>query len=435
MRSIWQSGLTPPEYPTLEGEQSCDVLVIGGGIAGILVAKRLQDAGFSCILLEAGRIGGGTTANTTAKISALEGGKWAERLSRLGQRRTADYYAAKAQAKEELFRLCDTVPCELEHTDAYLYTDAADGALEKELAALHAIGAEVDFVGRPDLPFAATGALRLSGEGQLHPLKFLYGVAKGLRIFEHSRVVDLSPDLARTANGATVRAKQTVVATHFPFLNKHGGYFMKQYQHRSYVLALENAPFPGGIWRDMREDGLSFRHYGEYLLMGGGGHRTGKDGGGWDLLSSLARLYFPDAKEVARWAAQDCITLDTMPYIGQYGKHTPELFVATGFEKWGMTGAMCAALVIERILTKKRDAHTALFCPQRKLYAPQLLCNLFSSTVGLFRPTAPRCPHLGCALKWNPQEHSWDCPCHGSRFDERGTLLDGPANGNKHGLN
>ncbi len=429
MKSIWQTGVTPPEYPTLEGERSCDVLVIGGGIAGILCAHRLRAAGFACIVLEAGRIGAATTANTTAKISALEGGHWKERLSRLGRERTALYYAAKAQAKKELFDLCATVPCELEHTDAYLYTDTADGALEKELAALHQIGAGVDFTGKLDVPFTTTGALRLPGEGQLHPLKFLYGIADGLELYEHSRVVDLSPDLAKTQTGATVRAKHTVVATHFPFLNKHGGYYAKQYQHRSYVIALENAPFPDGIYRDLAEDGLSFRHYGKYLLMGGGGHRTGKQGGSWELLRSLAKLYFPGAKEVAHWAAQDCVTLDTMPYIGQYGKKTPRLLVATGFQKWGMTGAMCAASVIEKILTDKKDEQVTLFSPQRKVYAPQLVCNLFSSTVGLLTPTAPRCPHLGCALKWNPLEHSWDCPCHGSRFDEDGTVLDGPANG------
>ena len=435
MRSIWKKDVTPPEYPILEGERTCDVLIIGGGMAGVLCARRLQDAGFSCILLEAGRLGGGTTANTTAKISALEGGKWAQRLERLGKERTALYFAAKQQAKEDLIALCANTDCDPEAVDAYLYTSGEEGELEKELAALHTIGARVDFCGEQALPFAATGALRLAGEAQFHPLKFLYGITGGLEIFERSRVVDLSPTLAKTENGATVRATHTVVATHFPFLNKHGGYFMKQYQHRSYVLALENAPFPQGIWRDIAEDGLSFRHYGNYLLMGGGGHRTGKDGGGWALLRSLAELYFPNAKEVAHWAAEDCMTLDTMPYIGQYGKRTPELLVATGFEKWGMTGAMCAAAVIERILLEKTDERTALFSPQRKVYAPQLICNLFSSVAGLIRPTVPRCPHLGCALRWNKQEHTWDCPCHGSRFDEDGTLLDGPANGDKHGLN
>ncbi len=429
MDSIWKRDVALPAFPTLEGEKRADVAIIGGGLAGILCAHRLRGAGLSCIVLEAGCVGCGTTGNTTAKISVGEGGGWAARLARLGKERTGLYYRTMKAAREAYYGLCAGLDCDLETVDGYVYTQSDDGWLEKELAALHAIGAQAELVRGLPLPFATAGAVRFAGEAQLHPMKLLATLVQGLEIYEHSRVVDLAPTWAKTQNGGTVYAKHTVVATHFPFLNKHGGYFLRQYQDRSYVLALENAAFPDGMFRDGVKNGLSFRRAGGLLLMGGGAHRTGKPSEGWAPLRALAKLYFPEAREVACWAAQDCMTLDTMPYVGCYGKHTPALLAVTGFNKWGMTGAMSAAMTVEDILLARKTPRTALLSPQRAVWHPQLFVNLWESTLGLLRPTAPRCPHLGCALKWNPQEHSWDCPCHGSRFDEHGKVLDGPANG------
>ncbi len=428
MHSIWKNDVTMPKFPTLKGEHKTDVLVIGGGMCGVLCAHRLQAAGLDCVLLEAGELGEGTTANTTAKLSIAEPGA-AGRVKALGRERAAQYYRAKAQAMGALLRLGEQIPCEMERTDDFLFATDGAGAVEKELAALHTLGVRADYLPSLPLPFANTGAIRVPGGARFHPLKLLAGLAKDLRIFTRSRVVDLAPGWAKTEGGATVRAKRIIVATHFPFLNKHGGYFLKQYQNRSYVLALENVDLPDGNYRDLAENGLSFRRYGEVWLMGGGGHRTGKNSAGWSTLESLAKLYFPASAVVAKWAAQDCMTLDTLPYIGQYGKHTPGLFVATGFQKWGMTGAMAAALTLEDILLDRKSTRHALFSPRRAVLRPQLLTNLMESTLGLITPKRRRCPHLGCALQWNPYEHSWDCPCHGSRFSAEGKVLDGPANG------
>ena len=197
------------------------------------------------------------------------------------------------------------------------------------------------------------------------------------------------------------------------------------------MLALENAPELKGIYVDEAEMGLSFRRCGEWLLLGGGSHRTGKKGGGWRELEAFARRYYPDAREVCRWATQDCMTLDGIPYIGSYAKHTPHLYVATGFNKWGMTSAMVAAdLLADRVLGKA-NPFEKVFSPNRTILRPQLAVNAAESIVGLLTPTVPRCPHLGCALKYNPQEHTWDCPCHGSRFAEDGKLLNNPATDDK----
>ena len=165
------------------------------------------------------------------------------------------------------------------------------------------------------------------------------------------------------------------------------------------------------------------------LLIGGGGHRTGKPGKNWSEIRNFAKTYYPSSKEEYAWAAQDCITLDDIPYIGNYSAKTPNLYVATGFNKWGMTGAMSAAMLLtDKILGKNKLAFN-VFSPSRSILKPRLISNAFEAAANLITPSSKRCPHLGCALKWNPAEHSWDCPCHGSRFTKDGKVLDNPANG------
>ena len=175
------------------------------------------------------------------------------------------------------------------------------------------------------------------------------------------------------------------------------------------------------------KNGLSFRDWDDLLLVGGGGHRTGKKGGGWEQLAAFARRAWPGSEEVARWAAQDCVSLDGVPYVGAYSGGTRGLYVATGFGKWGMTSAMAAAQLLTSLVQGEPSPYAALYSPSRGMLRPQLAVNALEATIGLLTPTVPRCPHMGCALKYNPREGSWDCPCHGSRFGTDGKLLDGPA--------
>ena len=151
---------------------------------------------------------------------------------------------------------------------------------------------------------------------------------------------------------------------------------------------------------------------------------------GWQALRSFAGLNYRGALEKYNWAAQDCMTLDGIPYIGAYSSGTDGLFVATGFNKWGMTSAMAAATLLCDLVRGQESPYTALFSPSRTILRPQLAVNAFEAAKNLLTPTAPRCPHMGCALKWNRYEHSWDCPCHGSRFTKEGKLIDNPATGN-----
>ena len=201
------------------------------------------------------------------------------------------------------------------------------------------------------------------------------------------------------------------------------------YQHRSYVIALEGAPYIDGMYLDESEKGLSFRNYQNLLLIGGGSHRTGTEGGNWNELREFARINYPDAKEKYAWATQDCMTLDGIPYIGQYSANTPNLYVATGFNKWGMTSAMVSAMILTDMVKDQSNEYEEVFSPSRSILKGQLLVNGFEATVNLLNFSSKRCPHLGCALKWNNAEHTWDCPCHGSRFTEEGKLIDNPATG------
>ena len=205
------------------------------------------------------------------------------------------------------------------------------------------------------------------------------------------------------------------------------------YQRRSYVLALENAADVAGMYVDEAEDGLSLRNAGELLLLGGGGHRTGGQGGGWKELKRCAARYYPASRERARWAAQDCMTLDGVPYVGPYSARTQGLYVATGFNKWGMTSSMAAAMLLGDLVTGRENPWAPVFSPSRTILRPQLAVNAAEAVLSLLKPARPRCPHMGCALKWNPQERTWDCPCHGSRFTREGRLIDNPATGDLKG--
>lgn len=312
-----------------------------------------------------------------------------------------------------------------------MYAQKEVRRLEKELLALEVLGYQAEFVSTLPLPFDTVGGLRFDNQAQFHPLKFLYAIAKDLRIFEHTKAVEFFDGGVQTEKGK-IFAKKIIVATHFPFLNKHGFYFVKQYQSRSYVLALKNAPDLNGTYIEDIENGISFRNYGEYLLLGGGGHRTGEKGGNWQVLHALAEQYYPKASPVYEWATQDCITLDDAPYIGQYSASTSNLFVATGFNKWGITSSMVSAQLLCDLVQEKQNPFTEVFSPSRSIFRKRLFSNLAKSALHLITPTAPRCPHLGCALKYNPQERSWDCPCHGSRFHEDGALINNPATKNLH---
>ncbi len=430
MDSIWTKTTQLPQFEPLRSDLNTDILIIGGGMAGLLCAYKLAQTGVDYTLVEAGRICGGITKNTTAKITSQHGLIYDKLIREFGVERARLYLEANQEALEEYRTLCKSIDCEFLDKDAFVYSLDSRKKLDQELKALDKLGFGAEFVTDIPLPFPTAGAVKFPRQAQFHPLNFIAAITKGLRLFEHTKVLELGPGRAVT-NGGTISAGKIIVATHFPILNKHGGYFLKLYQHRSYVLALKNAPDVNGMYLDEDEKGLSFRNYGDLLLLGGGSHRTGKEGGGWQELERFSCRDYSDAQIVARWATQDCMTLDGVPYIGPYSKGTVGLYVATGFNKWGMTSSMAAAAVLTDLVLERKNPYSELFSPSRTMLRPQLAVNSLESALGILTPTVPRCPHMGCALKYNAAEHSWDCPCHGSRFGEDGTLIDNPATGDK----
>lgn len=346
MESIWQKSIEIKSFPKLKSDIKTDVLIIGGGIAGILTAYFLKESGTDCILLEKHKLCSGTTGHTTGKITAQHGLVYHKLLKNEGLEIVQKYLNGNLLALDKFSELCKNIDCDYVSRDSYVYSMNDINNLELELSALMRLGYSAVFCDKTSLPFKIKGALMFENQSQFNPLKFLSEISKELHIYENTFVKEICGNTAITNNG-DVTANAIIITTHFPFINKHGSYFLKLYQHRSYVLALENAEDLNGMYVDESKTGFSFRNYDKYLLIGGGGHRTGKRGGNWSELREFSKKYYPNAKEYCFWAAQDCMSLDQMPYIGRYSNRTARLFTASGFNKWGMTGAMLSAYQIQ----------------------------------------------------------------------------------------
>lgn len=426
MKLLWRNDIEMPSFPQIEGELSTDVLIIGGGMAGILTAYFLHQKGVNYVLLEKDRICSGVTVGTTAKITFQHGLMYDKLLKSTDLKTAKMYLMANYSAFKKYRELAKTIDCDYSVADNYVYSTDDYKKLENEVSALKQIGYKAELC-NPKLPFRTVGAVKFPNQAEFHPLKFIAGLSRDLNIYEKSFIKEMVGTTAICDN-AKVRAKKVIVTTHFPFINKHGSYFLKLYQHRSYTIALSNAENVGGMFVDEKKTGISLRNYKDLLLVCGGGHRTGKKGGGYDEIREFAKKYYPNSKEEFHWATQDCMSLDDVYYIGQYSKNTPNMFTATGFNKWGMTGSMLSAMILSDLVCGKQNKFAEIFNPSRSILKPQLAINGFEAVTNILTFSKKRCPHLGCALKWNPQEHTWDCACHGSRFREDGKLLNNPAN-------
>jgi len=426
VKYLWSQNVNIQRFPALEKNAAADVLIIGGGMAGILCALILKERGIPYLLVEGQRIGCKITKGTTAVITAQHDTLYSDLVTNAGVDKARQYLNANLAAVEDFRRLSKEIPCDFENKPSVIYSRTDGEKMRKEAKAVQNLGFEAEYSQEIDLPVKIAGSVRFPNQGQFHPLKFIAGTAPALKIFEDTFVRDIEEGKAYTDRGV-IRAKKIIVATHFPFINRHGLYFAKMYQQRSYVIALEGAQDLGGTYVDYAENGLYFRNYQNLLLIGGGDHRTGKQGGAYRPLRGFAKKHYPNAIEKFAWATQDCMSLDGVPYIGQYSSRFKNVYTLTGFNGWGMTSSMLGAKILADMVEGRQNPYAEVFCPSRSMAKMQLLSNLGETTVSLLTPTTKRCSHLGCALKWNPVEHTWDCPCHGSRFDEHGGLIDNPA--------
>lgn len=429
MESIWQKTAEQPQFPIQQENLQTDVLIVGGGFAGILCAYFLEQENIPYILVEKDSICAHTSGHTTAKLTIQHGLCYQKIQKAYGDDAVWQYYNANRDALNEYKRLAKNIDCDFTEKDAVVYTRQASG--QKDIAAEYSLyqmlGIQAEFSEGRHLPFPVAGAVSIKHQAQFHPLKFIYALARGLNIYEHTHVLRFDGMRAITNRGS-IDAKRVVIATHFPFIDRSGLYFAKLYQQRSYVLALENTENIGGMYIGSEENSFSFRNYENLLLLGGGGHKTGKQGGGFAELEAFAKKHYPNSRIHGRWAAQDCMSLDGIPYIGRYSAKLPQFYVATGFNKWGMTASLAAARILTDMLTGRNNENAPVFAPNRSIFKPQLFVNGLNSVGNLLMPLPRRCTHLGCALRYNKQEHSWDCPCHGSRFSESGEILENPAN-------
>ncbi|MDQ5984203.1 MAG: Cytochrome b6-f complex iron-sulfur subunit [Eubacteriales bacterium SKADARSKE-1] len=426
MHSLWSKIQDKNEFKSLNSNINTDILIIGGGICGVLCAYFLQKLGVKYVLVEAKKVGNGITKNTTAKITLQHGLIYDNLIKNFSLDIAYRYLKANQLALEKYKELCKSIDCDFEEKPAFTYSLENRLKVENEIKALEKLGCESTFESEIPLPFKISGAVKLSNQAQFHPLKFIHEISKDLNIYENTFINKIKNHTAFSEHGS-ITAKKIIVATHFPFINSHGFYFTKMYQHRSYAIAIKGAPQIDGMYVDEKQNGMSFRNYKDLMLAGGGDHRTGKQGGNYKELQEFIAKNYPESKEKYLWATQDCITLDNIPYIGNYSKFAPNLYVATGFNKWGMTSSMVAATILTDIILEIKNDFSDVFSPDRPALKPQLFINLGETLINFFTPTVKRCSHLGCALKWNKAEHTWDCPCHGSRFEKDGDLIDNPA--------
>jgi len=462
LTSLWQDRHAPtePAQPSEVGGHY-DVAVVGGGLTGLTTALLLGRAGRSVVVLEAGPIGHGTTGRSTAKVSLLQG----TRLSAIAGKHDAEMVGHYVEAQREGFawlaQFCDEHGVDVQHRDAYTYANQASGesTLRKELEVAERAGLKVEWVDEAPLPFPIRGAVRLADQLQLDPMELLgalaaQATAHGVDVVERVRVEKVrgSGPVRLGTSAGDVTADRVVVATNMPILDR-GGFFARMEPARSYCLAFRTErPAVDAMYLSADQPSRSLRDApaddgGHLLLVGGNGHRVGRRGSTVLRLEELRRWtaeHWPDAVETHAWSAQDYLPHHELPFAGPVLPGADHLLVAGGYSKWGMTNAVSASLALTaQLLGGHIEWSEAFRTWSRHEVSGLAKAAKANGEVG-FEMTrgwldvaihlstrhddvSRVCTHLGGIVNWNDAESSWDCPLHGSRFDEDGGVLEGPA--------
>ena len=486
--SYWMDSTPPTDYPALAEDIKTDVAIVGGGITGLVTAYMLKKAGLRVVVLEADRIVQGTSGHTTAKVTSQHSLIYDKIKSAMGEERARQYADANETAIRIIAEIIEenSIECDFHRLPAYVYTHSKEYVqkLESEVKTASALGIKAHCLDKTPLPFPVLAAMRFDNQAQFHPRKYLLKLAEKIvgddcRIFEHTRAVDLHEGetcSVITGKGYKVSADRIVVATHYPFYDRHGLYFSRLYPERSYALGVQiRNDFPDGMFITAEDPGRSLRYQpygdGRLIIVGGEHHKTGHGENTmehYEVLRDFALQIYDVENIPYMWSTQDYTSMDEIPYAGHITSSRTNIYVATGFAKWGMTNSHASAAIITDLITKGSSPWVDVYDPSRftpgasaknlvvenvdvagnfisgKLStAPDEIdikpgeagyvehegtkSGVYMDRQGKVHFVKTSCTHLGCGLKWNSAERSWDCPCHGSRFTYEGDIIDGPA--------
>lgn len=454
MESYWKL-FKEKEFEKLEDNIEVDVCIVGAGLTGLTTAYLLAKQGKKVAILERDRVCSHTSAGTTGKVTSQHGLFYNYLIQSKGKDFAKEYFEANEEAIANIRQIIEDeqIECDFKVLPSYVFTQVEEDVskIKEEVNATKRIGIDSKFVDTIELPLKIFGAIEFHNQAQFHPIKYANGLIKSIiknegKIYENTKVIDIKQQDGKSfviTDGYEVIAKDVVIATRYPILKITGYYFLKMYQSSSFAVLAdphEEIDFRG-VYINTEQPQLSFRMIEEndkkLLLAVGYDYKTGEDfvGNPYEYLESKIKKMYPNAEVLHHWCAEDCISLDKIPYIGGLSGNMPNVYVATGFNKWGITSGNIAANIITDKIMGKENPYEHVFESKRlgpiknKDEMKNMIKETAKSFVGkrLEGEKTPTCTHLGCKTHWNEVENTWDCPCHGSRFNKKGHVIEGPA--------
>lgn len=453
-KSFWTDNFETEDFKKLEDDITAEVCVIGAGITGLSTAYYLAKNGIDVVVIEKDTIASKTTGHTTGKISIQHGVFYTYLVENYGTSYAKKYALVNNEALKNIKDIIENeeIECDYETRDSIIFSEEPQkfSVLQEEARISKDLGIDSEFITKIELPIIIQGGVKFKDQAQFNPIKYVNGICKALvnknvSIYENTKVIDyknrgnkIRVIADNGENKVSVLADNVVVATRYPIFDFPGMYFLKNYQELEYAICaevnenIENMP----MYLTADNPAVSFRttirENKRYLLAIGNGAKTGEKIGKdeYSILEDKIRKCFGDYVIKNKWTAEDVISLDKIPYIGRYSKMASNMYVATGFKKWGMTFSNVAANIISDDILNQKNKYSVLFNPSRvnPIKNREEFTNMISTTCkALLKDSKHVCSHLGCKTVFNETTNTWDCPCHGSRYDKEGNLIDGPS--------